>query len=686
MKFPVVGRKINFQLFVEGGLVQERKGLVDFCTIKKMPGLVTLIKETQDASKLDFPITLQVIKVSGIKTGTSKLYKIELLEPGTAGPHMLVVAQKERFPVENPESIEPGTIIVIQKLGYKVQNGKDRVVVLSQFSLEPKQSSNSNSTSTVLDPPKQQPPHFNQAPRQPVQQQFSRPPVNSTASSSSTSAPSSAQTFKNPPAKSSPNVNQRPPQHNNNQRSPSQPKSTTDLSQRPSVPIVALTPWLPDWTIKARVTQKNDLKTWEKEGRSGCLFSITLIDESGSEIRGTFFNAPASKWHNEIKERGVYYFKGGKVKQADKRFSKIPHDYEIAFSDNCIVQPVSDVESRAVPQGHFEFITFDQLKDCKKDKVDIVGVIQKIGEPTSVTIKPKPGTDEKEKLSSKRDVHLLGRDASGGIYEIPITLWGEKEPTFQVGDAVIFAGASLKTFRDSPRLNANNSTRIIDNLDLPERISLLESFPGPVDQYSGTKLNTASEFPARSFKKRQTLEDLDDITVEDLDQEKEFHSKTLFIRSHLMMFKGGDLTYEACPNEDCKGKKLKKDELDGTLKCSSCGNTPEYPLHRYMTSVMLTDYTGHKWLTAFDSGIAALLGGTPADQFASMTEQEKADLMGDVQFKCATYRVRASIQQGRDNPADRSVRYAFSGFSEIDWEKEAKGALATIRAYGRTFK
>ena len=44
------------------------------------------------------------------------------------------------------------------------------------------------------------------------------------------------------------------------------------------------------WTIKARVTSKGDVRTWNKSTGSGKLFSMDLMDESGA-IRVISFTA-----------------------------------------------------------------------------------------------------------------------------------------------------------------------------------------------------------------------------------------------------------------------------------------------------------------------------------------------------------------------------------------------------------
>lgn len=53
------------------------------------------------------------------------------------------------------------------------------------------------------------------------------------------------------------------------------------------------------WTVKVRVTNKSDIRTWSNSRGEGKLFSMDLMDESG-EIRATAFNQECDKFYHMI--------------------------------------------------------------------------------------------------------------------------------------------------------------------------------------------------------------------------------------------------------------------------------------------------------------------------------------------------------------------------------------------------
>lgn len=109
---------------------------------------------------------------------------------------------------------------------------------------------------------------------------------------------------------------------------------------RSTYPIEGLSPYQNNWTVKARVTQKSDIRTWSNQRGEGKVFNVTLMDETG-EIRATGFNGAVDELYDKFEEGKVYYISKARVNLAKKKFSNVQNDYEITLEKNSEVEEVS---------------------------------------------------------------------------------------------------------------------------------------------------------------------------------------------------------------------------------------------------------------------------------------------------------------------------------------------------------
>uniref|UniRef100_A0A674C8Z8 Replication protein A 70 kDa DNA-binding subunit n=1 Tax=Salmo trutta TaxID=8032 RepID=A0A674C8Z8_SALTR len=190
------------------------------------------------------------------------------------------------------------------------------------------------------------------------------------------------------------------------------------------VPIACLIPYQTKWTIRARVTKKNNIYLWSNPKGEGKLFSFEIVDESG-EIKVTAFNKEVDKFFPLLETGKVYYISEGKVKETNKKYITSKNNYEIILRNVTSIVPCEDDQNLPMVDGF-----------------------------------ARTGRE-----AYKRNIHLM--DTSGKA--VAVTLWGEQAEMFDgsVQPIVAVKRARLSDF-GGQSVSGIFSSAVMVNPDIPE--------------------------------------------------------------------------------------------------------------------------------------------------------------------------------------------------------------------------
>ncbi|KAJ2030982.1 Replication factor A protein 1 [Coemansia sp. S610] len=441
----------------------------------------------------------------------------------------------------------------------------------------------------------------------------------------------------------------------------------------PSVhPIADLNPYHNKWTIRARVTQKTSIKSWNKPTSQGRLFSVTLLDDSG-EIRGTAFTQQVDKLFPLFEPGKVYYISNAQVRMAKQQFSNVNNQYELTFDDNTVVELC--LEQANVPQEHYDFVPLSSLEKFQKNHVvDVLCVLKEVAELSQITLR----TDDRK--MTKRDLVVV--DKSG--FQVRASLWGAEAETFNVPveHVIAFKGMRVGDF-GGRTLSLPSVGSMTVNPDIPEAHALrgwydaegrhmsFQSYRGAgAGGSAGGGMGTGENFDAQ-------LKTMAQVSAENIgsgDTAEFFNLKgtIAFIRSN-------NLAYPSCPGENCN-KKVTEDLSSGQWRCEKCERSWPAPDYRYIFSINVSDDTGQTWLQCFNE-VGELVLGTTANEMIELQRVNEAAFgqkIADATFKEYWFRCKAKSETY--NEATR-VKISASSIHPIDYVAETARLSRLIDSY-----
>ncbi|KZV65414.1 replication factor-a protein [Peniophora sp. CONT] len=438
---------------------------------------------------------------------------------------------------------------------------------------------------------------------------------------------------------------------------PSRGQAARSGKEETVYPIEALSPYQNNWTIKARVTQKSDIRTYSNQRGDGKFFSVTFMDDSG-DIKGTAFNAACEELYNKVQEGKVYYVSKARVDIAKKKFGS-NNQYELSLNVTTEIREVTDATS--FPVIKYNFVTLQDLNNIEKDQFcDVLAVVKEIGDVGSITTKAgKPLT--------KRELSLV--DQSN--FAVRMTLWGKQAEQFQASEQDIMAFKGVKVGDFGGRSLSMMSSSVMEvNPDTPEAHSLKGWY---MDGGADTTFQAYSGGGGSGQRSDQmrTVADAKAQTAE-VSEKAEYFS----IRATVMNVKPENIAYPACPSKDCNKKVT---EEGGMWRCEKCDKSYPAPEYRYIISMAVADMTDEIWLQGFNDAGNIVLGKT-ADELTELRERDDAAFMqqmGSASGKSYVFTVRAK----QDTYNDRTrVRYGIVRIEPVDYVKGITDYLTLLNS------
>ncbi|KAI1107135.1 replication factor-a protein [Jackrogersella minutella] len=426
-------------------------------------------------------------------------------------------------------------------------------------------------------------------------------------------------------------------------------------------PIEALSPYAHKWTIKARVSQKSDIKTWHKASGEGRLFSVNLLDESG-EIKATGFNEQCDQYYDLLQEGQVYYISNPcRVALAKKQFTNLPNDYELTFERDTVIEKAEDQSS--VPQVRFNFVNVQELQAVEKDStVDLVGVLKEVGEVSQIIAKSSGKPFDKRELTVVDDSQ----------FSVRVTIWGKTATAFatQPESIVAFKGLKVSDFNGRSLSLLNSGTMSVDpDIEEAHRLKGWYDSQGRVGNFASHNMSSMGSATGRTDQTKT----INEVKDENLGMETVDYFN---LKATIVYIKQDNFAYPACSSDQCNKKVI--DQGDGTWRCEKCNISHPRPQYRYIMSVNVNDHTGQLWLSCFDD-VGRVIMGMSADEMMEIKENDEdrfpaifeAANCTKLNFKC-----RAKMDTYGEN---QRVRYQVMSASPIDYRVESARLTDLIR-------
>jgi replication factor A1 len=281
----------------------------------------------------------------------------------------------------------------------------------------------------------------------------------------------------------------------------------------------------------------------------------------------------------------------------------------------------------------FNFTSIADLQSVEKDTtIDVIGVLQDVGETSQITSKTT------SKPYDKRELTLVDNTN----FSVRLTIWGGSATTFdvQTESVLAFKGVKVSDFGGrSLSLLSSGSMTVDPDIDEAHKLKGWYDAKGRQDTFQSHAGMTGAVGAATGrgdpFK---TIAQVRDENIGMSDKPEWFS-----LKATILYIKQENIAYPACLSEGCNKKVV--EIQSGQWRCERCDKAHPKPEYRYIMSTNVSDHTGQLWLSCFDESGRVLMGMS-ADQLTELKESDDkaaADVFQEANCKQWNFKCKAKM-------------------------------------------
>ena len=451
----------------------------------------------------------------------------------------------------------------------------------------------------------------------------------------------------------------------------SNPVIRTNASSQSFTPISGLNMYSNRWVIRAKITNKSEIRTWSNAKGEGSLFSVVVLDSSGTDVKCTFFKEAVDKFYNLLEEGRVYTFSGGRLKVANMQYNTCKSQFEITFDQNSEIHLQDDAEDI---QESYDFVKIAALSEMEPSGfVDILAVVKHVADP-AVIVSKKSGKEMTK-------CELTIQDDSGA--DVRLTVWGDlaanAQTKFANSPIVAFKRARISDYGGRSLSGSGCSV----NPTIPQANQLRQWW---ADNGSNTQARSLSSAGggargADPFEQRKTVSSIkeEQLGYNEKPDWLSFKATITFLKKD----KAGDegAWYTACFNsgDPCKNMFKATQTSDGFFHCDKCQQTNEKCVRRFIFSGTVADDTSTSWVSVFNEQAESMFNGVKADELYEKLAEGDRDSYDSTFAKasCTEWIIKCKVKQEHVGDESR-VKTSIVSLTPIDYAAESRNLLAAL--------